>query len=128
MAECVWYWRASAVVAGVGVAVTALNFNPGEPMLLVGLTLCILGVVVANMGCVARKARSLDEEFEAGYRAGYRAGRRAPKLEKVTPIRRAQGGLSSFSKAVRDGRLQAAPVGPLPGDHPPARRSSSHAH
>ena len=118
MANCVWYWRASAAVAGLGVAVVALNFRAGEPRLLLGLTLCIVGVVVANMGCVASRGRSLDEEFEAGYRAGYRAGRRAPKIEKVTPIRRVENGLSSFNRAVAHGRVSKASIGALSGHYP----------
>lgn len=107
---CSWYWRAAALVGGCGIAIAVLSFDDGGQWFLVGLTMAIVSVVVANTGYIAARSRSLDEEFEVGYRVGYRAGRRAPRLEPVTPIRRQSNGLLGFNEAVRSGRVPQAPI------------------
>lgn len=119
----------SAAVVGVGVGVAATHFEARDPWLLVGLTLVLVGGTVANSGYIAMRARSMDEEFEAGYRVGYRAGRRAPRLEaapSVTPIRRVPHGLSAFSKAVQNGGIPEAPVRSVAGDRADAGWAQAH--
>jgi hypothetical protein len=128
MVLCVWYWRAAAIVTGVGIALAAINFRPDNPSFLLGLALSLVGVIIANTGYIAMRSRSMDEEFDAGYRVGYRAGRRTPRIEKVTPIMRASEGLSAFNKAVQHGGVQKAPVGALAGHDTSAGRPEAYTH
>jgi hypothetical protein len=128
---CRWYWRASAALVGVGLGLTATHFRVDDPWLLVGLTMVLIGGTVANSGYIAMRARSMDEEFEAGYRVGYRMGRRAPRLgvaSEVTPIRRVPDGLSAFSKAIQNGGIPKAPFGAVAGDRENARRAQAYPH
>lgn len=123
MAACRWYWAGSAALAVGGFGVTMVNFEWYNPWILVGLSAMIVACTVANTGFVVMRSRSMEEEFEAGYKVGYRVGRRAPQLRDVTPIRTTPPGFHSFNKAVRNGRLQKAPLGAVPSHDSAPRRT-----
>jgi hypothetical protein len=114
---------------GSGVGVTAATFHDlGSPWRLVGLTLVIIGATTASTGIAAHRSRSLEEEFDAGYRVGYRAGRRAPTLVPVSPIRAAAGGLTEFNRGAQHGRIPKAPLGALPSHRAAAGRAQADPH
>ena len=70
-------WSLAAVLAVVGSTMVVVEFDViGSPWRLLGLTLVLIGTLSAHAGLTLRRNRTLDEEFEAGYRAGHRAGRR----------------------------------------------------
>lgn len=129
MALCAWFWRASAVVSGTGVGLTVATFHDmASPWRLLGLTLIIVGAITASTAVMGHRSRSLEEEYDAGYRVGYRAGRRAPVLSPVSPIRAAQDGLTEFNRGVQHGRVPKAPIGALAGHREAARRSAADPH
>jgi hypothetical protein len=108
-----FYWGAALVLAPSGAGIMASNFQPNDPWLSLGLIVMLAGVTMCNMGVVLRRWRTLDEEFEAGYRVGYRAGRRAPLVG---------------AREEQHGRLPQASVRSLAGHRAAARRAATHPH
>jgi hypothetical protein len=76
-----FYWGSAGVLGPSGVSMMVTNFDPNDPWLLVGLVAILAALTMSNMAVAVRRWRTLDEEFEAGYRVGYRAGRRAPLFD-----------------------------------------------
>lgn len=116
----------SATSGGVGSLLTAAFFNPEEPWFFVGMLLILIGCAGVTCGTVIKRARTMDEEFHAGYSVGYREGRRVPPLEVVAPIKRAADGLSMFNRQVRHGRLPKAPIGPMASHGATPGRAQAH--
>lgn len=80
-------WLVLPALLGVGgFTAISLRFDPAEPLFFVGLTLIILADLTVVVLLVGRRRRSLEAEFEAGYRMGFRAGRR----ERASKGRRAE--------------------------------------
>lgn len=98
-------WTMSALLVAIGVALMVSHFDAMIPWFFVGLTLLLCGSVLFNAGLITQRSRTLDEEFDAGYRVGYRAGRRVggPTLVHLDDRR-------------RDARLSQAPLGAVAGD------------
>jgi len=116
---CRYYWVVAGVLMIGGGVVAGAHFHTDDPWLLVGLTMALMGVNLANIGYLAKRRRSLDSEFDAGVRVGYRQGRRAGKPVVVFPEFRREGDHGGISKA---------PIRAMAGDGPPARRSASDPH
>jgi hypothetical protein len=107
----------------VGGIVIATHFDAGDAWLFCGLTLVLMGMFAANAALNCSMARTLDDEFDAGYRVGYRAGRRAPLVSQPVTS------LDAFrNRRGEDGRVQATTVRAVAGDRPHARRPTTHAH
>jgi hypothetical protein len=60
-----------------GAAIVNQDFDPSNPWFFVGLTIIILTAITANAILRETRTRTLNDEFDTGYRVGYRAGRRA---------------------------------------------------
>src|SRR5690242_5578536 len=117
MVLCAWYWRLSAVMAGTGVGLTATHFDVQDPWLMVGVALVVMGATLVNTGYISMRTRTLDEEFDAGYRVGYRNGRRTAK-----PV------IVSLDSGRKHGRIPEAAVGALASHGAAAGRAEAHTH
>lgn len=112
---CKGYWAFGGAMTVAGVAVLAARFDIYSQWFYIGMTLVLLGGTCLNTGYVARRSRTLDEEFAAGYRMGERAGRRVAKPTLV-----------SLDNWRTYGRVQEAPVRSLAGHGQNARWSPTH--
>jgi hypothetical protein len=115
-----WYSIATLALVASGVALIGTHFDVMNPWFYIGMMLVICSGVSASCGVHVKHARSMDDEFEAGYRIGYKAGRRVPQLRPVNSRRKA--------KEVQRGRVQEVALRSVAGDHSPARWSASDAH
>jgi hypothetical protein len=71
---------ALSVLAVIGIGAFGLvdaDFTTKSPWFFIGLTLFVVVAVATNVVLRERRTRTLNDEFETGYRVGYRAGRRA---------------------------------------------------
>ena len=73
-----WVLSVLAAVCLGGVTLVDEDFDTNNPWFFVGLTIIIVSTIAANATLREYRTRTLNEEFEAGYRVGYRAGRRNP--------------------------------------------------
>ncbi len=125
-------WGAGSTLATLGATMMALTFSDLlNRYFVVGVAALIVGAMMCCTGLMCQRSRTLDEEYDAGFRMGYRAGRKVPLTSTVSPIRRVRGGLNDFNKAViggRRGRIPKAPVGPAPGHGEAPRREANHTH
>jgi hypothetical protein len=108
-----FYWGSAGVLGPSGASLMVTNFDPNDPWLPVGLVTMLAALTMCNMAVAVRRWRTLDEEFEAGYRVGYRAGRRAPLVD---------------AREEQHGRLSQASVRSLAGHRAVARRAAAHPH
>ena len=92
-------WGASGALALAGLAVMATNYSP-ERAFALGIATLIIGSMVGAVTIVCARLRTLDDEYQAGYRMGYRCGRKDGLSPTVSPIRRAERGISAFNKKV----------------------------
>lgn len=117
-----WYLTATLALVASGAALIGLNFDVMKPLFYVGLTLIVTAGISASCGVHVKHARSMDEEFDAGYRVGYKAGRRVPELRPMSGKgRRAPG------REVKSGRVSQAPLRVVAGDDSPPRWAASDA-
>lgn len=106
---------ATATALGVlGVVILIIDFDSNSPWFYVGLTQLLAAGHCVNASLSHRRGRTLDHEFEAGYRVGFRAGRRAAKLRVV----------DMDEERRRRGRVSKAPLWPLASDGALARREA----
>lgn len=112
---------AAVLLTLAGGVLVALHFDTDEEWMFVGLTLLIFGAMFGNAAFNVMLRRSMDEEFEAGYRVGYRAGRRAPLVDTAV------SDLDTFRIRRKDidGRIPQAPIRAVAGDSAPPRRSKA---
>ena len=110
-----WCWALAAALGIVGATVVAVAFDPTSPWFFLGLTALIAAGSTVNTAWLVRRSRTLDEEFDCGYRVGHRAGRRAgaPQLVHLDDRR-------------RDGRVSKAPLGSMAGVDSTPRRAAAH--
>lgn len=90
-----WALSVLAAVGLGGVAIVNQDFDPDNPWFFVGLTVIILTAIASNAVMREARTRTMNDEFDTGYRVGYRAGRRAsltvarssPGPSKPVPLR-----------------------------------------
>lgn len=114
-----WYLTASLALVASGATLIGTHFDVMSPWLYIGLTMTI----ASGQGFIAwvqcNTSRSMDEEFEAGYRMGYKAGRRVPVIGPVASL--------GQRREVKRGRVQAVTLRSVAGDGQAARWSASDA-
>lgn len=69
-------FAALAVLALTGFGLVDANFDANSPWFFIGLALLVVSCIGFNAVTREAHTRTLNEEFDAGYRVGYRAGRR----------------------------------------------------
>lgn len=72
-----WLLSVLAALALGGATIVNHDFDPNSPWFFVGLTIIILTAIASNAVLRETRQRTLNDEFDTGYRVGYRAGRRA---------------------------------------------------
>lgn len=111
------YYRAFPVVVGLaGLAAVVVEFDINSPWFFLGLTALLAAGITLNTSLIVRRSRTLDEEFDAGYRVGHRVGRRigTPRLVHLDDRR-------------RDGGVSKASIGSVAGVDPTPRRAAANA-
>jgi hypothetical protein len=113
-------FAALGLLALTGFGLVDANFDANSPWFFIGLATLVVSCIGVNAVMREAHTRTLNEEFDAGYRVGYRAGRRTllsiarPGITDPIPLR--------ARRAQKDVKTNGRPAWP---DSEDSRRGST---
>ena len=107
---------ALALLAVTGFGLVDASFDANDPWFFIGLASIVVSCIGVNAVLREARTRTLNDEFEAGYRVGYRAGRRT-LLSVARPGNTDPIPLST-RRAQKDAKTNRRPAWPDSDDSP----------
>lgn len=109
-------FAALGLLALTGFGLVDADFDANDPWFFIGLAIIVVAFIAGNAVMREAHTRTLNEEFDAGYRVGYRAGRRTllsiarPGTTDPIPLR--------SRRAQKDAKTNGRPTWPDSEDSP----------